>query len=206
MDKATEDGAPGRAGWEEFLGDDEQILWQGAPDAGVVWWDILSAKSITGVFSIVFAVAWLNVTSAMVAPQGFGQTSLVAPMSPLFQLVGVGLVLMGLHQIVGRVIWDAYVRRHSWYTLTDRAAFIASAPLGRRRLKRLPLQDTRPVLDDDMPGTVWLGEDITPAVRTRTAGRRAEELRKPLGFRRIAEARRVHRLVTDARDAIVARG
>lgn len=195
MDEARDSNNPEPTGWEGFLAPGESILWQGMPDDGAVWSDIFWPGAVMGGVISVFALLWVVVTGLLVIGMLGEGAVLLAVWLAVFLLVGLALLALGLFLIAGPVLWDAHLRRNTWYTLTDRTAFIATAPFGKRRLVRLPLGGTQPLLEPGNPGTVWL---------TGTAGRGGPGTGRAHpreGFRRIAEAEAVFGLVQQARTA-----
>ncbi len=188
-------------GWEGILADGESILWQDRPATGVFWRDLLHPLTFFGLFFFGFSVFWVAMASVMSSgPGGFGL---------IFPMFGIPFVLVGFYLLVGRIFWDAYVRAHTWYTLTDRAAYTATDVLGRRSLKRVGFDEmTRLDLEDSRPGSVWFSETIATHSyrhrRSRSAGYRSGPLRTqttvtPVGFARIPEPRPVYRMIADRR-------
>ncbi|MGB0905583.1 MAG: hypothetical protein ACPGVJ_11865, partial [Mangrovicoccus sp.] len=96
------------------------------------------------------------------------------PLAGLF-CVGLGGKIAG-----GDVILDAYRRSNSWYSLTDRRAFIATKLRGKRQLQTFPITDQSAlVLEDGTPGSVYFAKSDGKAS-------------KRIGFRQIEEARAVY--------------
>lgn len=187
------------AGWDGLLESGETILWQGRPRGGVIWADILSAESLFGIPFTAFALFW----TAMASSMSGGDTGPGGPIALLFPLFGLPFIVVGVYMLVGRLFWDAYVRRNTWYTLTSAGAFVATQTLGRRSLKRYPYDAmVEPELEDNTPGTVWFGEEIR---LVRSGGRngptRTREQRIRKGFRQIDEARSVYRMILEHRRA-----
>lgn len=159
------------AGWEGLLDPGERIVWQGRPDTAVVW----TARSIpTMLFGVVFAgfaLFWMIMASE--APGNFWMFGLI------HFAVGVGL-------IIGPTFWSAYRRRNSWYTLTDRRAFIATdmPPMGRR-LKSYPIDaDTVLEFDGNEPGTIHFAHEYR---RSKNGSYKVN-----IGFERVTGAAEVY--------------
>lgn len=189
----TDSAAQAPASLEELLPPGETILWRGRPDGRVAWSDMLSMRSVHGLMAIVFALFWMN-TSNRIGGSGH------------FPYFGLTFVAIGLYFIVGRLLWEAVLHRRTWYTLTDRAAYIATDLLDRK-LDRYELRPDLPVeLEDGAPGTVWFAERIVHRPgrwRTVNGDREYEPPhteRHRIGFRRIAEARMVWRLLNEAKE------
>ncbi len=52
---------------------------------------------------------------------------------------------IGLYQLVGQHFFKAYIRRHTFYTLSDRRAFIATDAFGKRTLDSYPITKSSPL-------------------------------------------------------------
>ncbi|KIQ70352.1 hypothetical protein [Wenxinia marina] len=183
------------AGWEDILAPGERILWQGRPAGGIVWSDLVSVQTVFGLFFTGFAVFWTSMASGMGVPRNAPG---IFNLFPLFGLLFVGI---GLYQVVGRLFWDAFARNRTHYTLTDRAAYIATDLPGKRSLETHRLSgDVPPRLEDGDFGTVWFGEKTHHRPGGWRGGkyRRARTWSTPVGFRRIPDARRVFGLVRQA--------
>lgn len=183
--------APVPEGWEGILAPGERILWQGRAEPGVDWPALIDMRTPFGLFFAGFACFWMWMAASMGAPGPF----------PLF---GLPFLLVGLHLAFGRVFWDALTRRSTHYTLTDRTAFIASAPFGKRKLERWTLRPGMAlVLDDGDPGAVWFDQITTPYSSNFGPGRSRRyygprSTSRRIGFDRIAGARQVYGLMRQA--------
>lgn len=191
------------SGWDGILDDGEEIIWQGRPDSLVVWRDLLSFQSFFGLFFTGFSVFWMAMAAAMTS----GRSGPDGIMS-FFPLFGLPFFLVGSYLVVGRLFWDAYARGRTWYTLTNKRAFIAREIFGNRSLKDYSFADmTMLDLQDDTPGSIIFAEDV----HTRHKRRRRSNgtyvrsgtstQRIPIGFRRIEDARSVYRLIREHRES-----
>ncbi len=166
-----------RSGWEGILDEGEDILWQGRPDAAIQlkignWATFLFGLAFAG-----FALFWMIMASQ--AGGGFWMFGL------LHFMVGIGLSF-------GAIFWDAYKRRHSWYTLTDHRAFIATdMPIKGRTLKSYPINDDT-VLEyqQGQLSTIHFSEET----RRGNKGRRYTV---KIGFEGIGEGEKVYRLMRE---------
>ncbi|KFI31555.1 hypothetical protein CDV50_02215 [Haematobacter massiliensis] len=174
-------GASASGGWEGILEPGERVLWQGQPEPGLDLSRASLGRLASALPLVIFGLFWIAVTVEA------GGDDLIARLFPLF---GVMILIGGLWHGGLRLLWDSYVLRHTVYTLTDRRAFIATDPMGRKRLKSWPL-DEMVLLDYDgeVPGTIWFGQQFNP----NRPGRRR------VGFQRIAEARRVYDMMRKIR-------
>ena len=189
------------SGWDGILQQGETILWQGQPERGIVWRDALSPLGLFGVVFTGFSLFWMGAAASMLRDgPGFPFT--------LFTLFGLPFLMVGLFMMGGHVVLDAYVRATTWYTLTDRTAFVAREAFGKRTLESYPIAEMdRLELADGVPGDVIFGmaHNAYPkrvAKQRRSRNRLVTGTTVQLGFRRIAEARKVWRLLRDRRAAL----
>lgn len=113
-------------GWDGILDDDETILWQGRPD-GSLQFDFSEPKKLAiGAFFVSFSLIWM--WGALQAG-GF------------FWIFGLLFFGNGLFNSVGVHFWKAYVRQNTYYTLTNKRAFIATDLLGKKGLRSYPIED-----------------------------------------------------------------
>jgi hypothetical protein len=169
------------AGWEGILDRGERILWQGRPDPTVVFKPRHAATFVFGFFFAGFALFWM--IGASQAPGPFWMFGLI------HFSVGIGLM-------IGPIVYPPWVRRHTWYTLTDRRAFIATdVPLRGRDLKSYGISE-KTVLDFQQgpPGSIYFAEEYK---RTKNGSRRV-----PIGFERIEEASTVLSLMREVQRGV----
>lgn len=191
------------SGWEGIFQDGERILWQGRPDTDVVWRDLLSSETVFGVFFTGFSVFWIASASSIInmgPHMGGGGIGAIFSFFPLF---GLPFLAVGLHMVIGRIFFDAYMRGKTWYTLSNEAAYIARDAMGRRSLKRYGFAEMlAPDLVDGHPGSIFFAEELKQYQSgSRNSSRRTTAKRTRIGFRRIDDARTVYRLIADQRDA-----
>lgn len=153
-------------GWEGILAPGERVIWQGRP-----------ARDLR-----------LIVRDPMEFGLGMALTlGPLAPMAILWRGGGSGWawlvppLLLGLWCLLGPGLRDCYRRRRTWYSLTDRRAFIATALCGRRKLTARAL-GWPPRHDGGDPGTLDFAAPGAP----------------PFRFERIADAGSVRDLATAA--------
>ena len=169
-----------RDGWEGILDTDEEIVWQGRPDGKVVLRIGNILTFIFGLFFAGFALVWML---------------LAATAGGLFWAFGLIHFSVGIGLAFGALFYSAWLRRRTWYTLTNRRAFIApDRPILGKRLKSYPItDDTVLEFDDARPGTIYFAEEIR---RTNNG-----TSRKSIGFERIADARDVYKLIREQQRA-----
>lgn len=170
---ADASGEPAPAGWEGILDEGEQILWQGRPGTGVRWKAANIVTSIFGLFFAGFAVFWM--TMAAQAPGGFWMFGLI------HFFVGVGIAVLP-------PFWSSWRRKHTWYTLTDRRAFIATdMPLQGRKLKSYEIgPDTTLDYEAGDRSTIYFHHEYRRGKNGST--------RVDIGFERIEDGAEVYRL------------
>ena len=176
-DTAT-DGHAAVPGWEGILDPGERIVWQGRPDQGfnIAASDIGSA--VFALFFTGFAVFWM---------------SRAAEMGGAFWMFGLIHFSVGLGLVWKSVFGPTRRRRRTWYTLTDRRAFIATdtAKTGRA-LKSYPITpETRITYKDGPPATIHFARE-----RHKTSKGRSYISR--IGFERIADGQNVLALLRKA--------
>ena len=161
----------GQDAWASILDPGEQILWQGRPDGRIVLRPGNIVTFIFGLFFAGFALFWMIMASRA---GGFFWAFGLIHFS-----VGVGLSF-------GAIFWGAFVRRRTWYTLTDQRAFIATdLPVRGRGLKSYPI--TADMMLDYAPGdpaSVWFAAE-TRRTKNGTSTKR-------IGFERIADGDEVY--------------
>lgn len=187
-------------GHDALFAPGEDILWQGRPGAGLIWADVLERGTFVGAFFTGFSIFWIH-----------GARSSASPDEPLagliFPLAGVVFLALGLWLMIGRHLWDIAIRSGTSYTLTSSHAYITRDTFGQRSREAWPLAELSAIhLIDRTPGAVLF--DAPPEVRMRHA--RADRIKPPfsgykraLGFRQIEDPRRVHRLLSEARDRLL---
>jgi hypothetical protein len=191
------------SGWDGILEPGETILWQGQPVPGIIWRDMINARLPMGIIFTGFSTVWITLAIWMA-------TSIEAPilMRLLFPTFGLPFLGIGLYMLAGHLLWDAMVRRGTWYTLTDRTAFVATDILGRRKLDSFPIATMAPAeLIDGNPGDVIFGMAHhgfpDPVAMQGGPGKRLMiRTGATTGFRRITEARTVWRLLRDRQAAL----
>ncbi len=159
-------------GWEGLLDQGEVILWQGQPSGRVRFGFAEIGAAIFGLFFAGFALFWMIMAS--MAGGFFWMFGLI------HFSVGIGIIFAG-------PLGGAWVRRHSYYTLTNQRAFIAKdMPFVGRRLASYPIGPTSEVLfEEERDGAASLY-----FARAERRNRRSNGRRK-IGFEQISEGRKV---------------
>ncbi len=166
-------------GWEGILDPNEAILWQGRPDGAFTLSPKAGIPVLFGLFFAGFALFWM----IMAARSG-----------GFFWMFGLIHFGVGLSLALSPVIWPTWRRRHTWYTLTSKRAFIATdIPFSGKRLDSYPITaDTVISFLDNTPATLHFAETITRTQKGVT--------RTPIGFERIPDGRKVLGLMRRVQD------
>lgn len=200
----AEAGASARvpAGWEGILDPGEVILWQGQPQARFDWTQLFNSRSAFGFIFAGFSVFWMVAAwgTTRIGLSLVPDASFMAFLMPLF---GLPFLLLGLNMAFGPQLMAWARRKGSWYTLTDRHAFIAVELLGKRSLERYPLgPQMHPALEEGFPGSVWFA---TAGPETGLGHRWGGVMSLPsfdglnrIGFEAIPEARTVYFMLLEA--------
>ncbi|HFC04770.1 MAG TPA: hypothetical protein ENJ55_03605 [Rhizobiales bacterium] len=115
--------------------------------------------------------------------------------APLFKLLFGGMfVVIGLYLVIGRFFWDSFKRRHTYYTLTDKRAFVATNTW-KKSLRALPI--TTSSLVEYQPGkeaTIILQRE------SRNTGEGVTTIEH--GFEFINDGEKVYRLISEIQNGL----
>lgn len=162
------------AGWDGILDEGERIVWQGRPDPSFHLSIGTVFIAVFGLFFAGFALFWMVMASR--AGGVFWMFGLI------HFSAGVGIIFFGTY-------WDTLRRRGTWYTLTDRRAFIATnLPFKGKRLQSYPI--TAETALDFTAGP----QATIHFAREERRGNKGRRYTVPVGFERIADGDAVYRL------------
>ncbi|MCW8842142.1 MAG: aspartate carbamoyltransferase catalytic subunit [Rhodobacteraceae bacterium] len=172
--------------WAGLLDEGETILWQGRPDGSVTFTIANLMTSLFGLAFAGFALFWM-----IMASQAGG----------FFWMFGLIHFCVGCGLAAGPLFWDAFRRRHTWYTLTNQRAFIATnLPFKGKSLDSYPMTADTPLsLMDGPPATVYFAAGLR-------RGRNGKRHHTKIGFERIEEGREVFRMMRDIQSGDMPRG
>ncbi len=188
-------------GWSGLLAEGEHILWQGQPEPGIDWRAFFGPSILIGAFFTLFSMIWIGMSASMISG-----SDVPFPFQ-LFPLFGLPFLLVGPFMLGGHVIWDAFIRSQTWYSLSTRQAFVAQQVFGRRKLTAHPIAEMGRInLIDGQPGDIIFGVSAQRRQIVRKGpGRSGVQMGLSLqnqGFFRIAEARKVYRMLRDQQTAL----
>lgn len=167
-------------GWEGILHTGEKILWQGRPGqdfhigAGQIF------GGIFGLFFAGFAVFWMT---------------MAARADGIFWMFGLLHFSVGVAMTFGSIVGPTWRRRHTWYTLTDRRAFVATdLPFKGRTLKSYPITPSTRIAYRSGPyATIHFAEE-------RRKNSKGHSYTVKIGFERLEDGDAVMRKVREAQE------
>jgi hypothetical protein len=163
-------------GWEGLLRDGEEILWQGRPEPGIALKPTHIFSTLFGLAFSGFAVFWMVMASRA---GGF------------FWMFGLIHFSVGISMSVGTIIGPAYMRGKTWYTLTNRRAFIADISIfGQKRLNFYPIAPETPI-------SIITGNYTTINFASKTRRGKNRTYTVPIGFERLNDGPTVSKLISD---------
>lgn len=161
--------------WQDILQKGERILWQGRPSARIHLRLPDLPMMLFGLAFAGFALFWMRMA-------GMGGGS--------FWMFGLIHFAVGLLVFTLPLVWRPLLRARTFYTLTDRRAFIArDLPMAGRNLDIYPINlMSELTLKPGNPGTIWF------APRSRGWG--GFDLNRRIGFEFIPDAEQVFGQIT----------
>lgn len=164
----------------------EKLLWKGSPEPGIRLRPRDAFLFLFGLFFFGFSIVWEYIAFTNGSP-GF------------FLIWGIPFIAVGTYLVIGRFFWEAYKRKRTAYTLTDRRALIQVNTVGRSQ-KAVALKEVAEIeLEErgDGMGTIVFGRDITvgsgDATNTYAAPR----------FEFIKDAKRIYDMIETARNKAI---
>ncbi|NNE86440.1 MAG: hypothetical protein HKN27_00055 [Silicimonas sp.] len=182
----------GSEGWQDWFDDGEALLWQGAPQPGVIHW---GRNILLTAFGIPFLSAGL-VCAAMglgyIAKFTFGEMAL----GVFLAAFSVPFVAVGGAMIFGTWVSDYIVPRRTRYALTSKAGYVATRYWGRK-MDVFPVRaGTRVELQQHRSGAATVHFHFE---ETRDSDGDVRIEKK--GFENIADGQAVYRLIRDVQAA-----
>ncbi len=139
------------------LSSGETIYWAGMPNPSVIFH---SADWAAVPFSLLwggFAIFW---ETSVLGYWGFASKSPSHPVSYFMALWGVPFVVIGQYMIWGRFFVDSWLKRRTYYAVTNRRILILQE--GWKRSTRFSFLESIPELtcEGSVTGTLWLGTKL----------------------------------------------
>ncbi|WP_417249755.1 aspartate carbamoyltransferase catalytic subunit [Celeribacter sp.] len=98
------------SGWDDLLANDEQVLWQGQPDDTIHLSGRQVALMTFGALFAGFAYLYMRTAAQNAGP---------------FWMFGLIHFAIGMYIALAPIVVRPYLRKRTWYSLTNRRAFIA---------------------------------------------------------------------------------
>ena len=158
-------------GWEDIFDYGEELLWQGRPDTAFVWQKKHLQTTLLGLVITGFGVVWITMTSTN---------------GGYFWLLGIGFLLIGPLLALAPPYMNTLMRGSTWYSLSNKRAFIATERKAvGRKLRAYPI-DPDFVLEFDHadPATIYF------ALEVRQSG--SGPYTAKIGFERINDGQEVY--------------
>lgn len=168
--------------WAGLLDADEKIIWQGQPDSGIKPTLSMIGNAGVGLFFAFMGLRGLIQSYSDSGPHG----------NSLLIFSGFGLIFAGYH-----VFAPGFLRRYTWYMLTDRRAFIAeNVPFCGLTTNSYPItSETVIELEEGTPPSVIFASENKSFARMFFIDRGPSN--SEIGFEYIADARHVLKLMRD---------
>ena len=173
-----------------YLREDEQLLWSGKPKLGILF-------RSSDLFQVPFAAVWLYlvVNDFIMTEQGSFPTK-IEPMLLLF-------VAVGLYMLIERFIHEMIQRQYSYYAVTNQRVMVKSGVFtsqvqstGLRSIVSIQLKERR-----SGQGSLTF-ETVSNLARKGLLNNKSNTQAAPLSFYKIADARQVFALITQAQQRL----
>jgi hypothetical protein len=173
----------------------ETLRWADIPNARVIfhaedWASIPFSLMWTG-----FVIFWECKALGLIgAPKSFDSFSAIW---------GIPFLLFGNYIVWGRFIHDAWLKRRTYYAITNRRALVLQEGWVRRLASTFPHELSTIHREGIQTGTLWLGPKY-PVIGPRGSKKRSMsrfDVEEVLVFADIDDVDRVHRWLMELRDA-----
>ena len=144
------------AKFQPELASGENLLWTGKPDPSVIFhsedWLMVPFSLLWGGFAIFWEASVLGYVDFNSKPARHGPL--------LFGLWGIPFVLLGQYIIWGRFVCDAWLKRRTYYAVTNRRVILVQQTW-KRKIQFIFFEAIPSVTTEgNDPGTLWLGEKL----------------------------------------------
>jgi hypothetical protein len=139
--------------FQRYLFAGERILWSGHPKRGIVF-------SRSDLIAVPFSLMWGGFAIFWNA-QVWTDLNTGTANDWLFKLWGLPFLAIGLYLIVGRFFYDAWVRSHSYYAVTnERVLVLRTSPTSKLTSREIPSLPMFELTDHwDGTGTIAFDSD-----------------------------------------------
>jgi hypothetical protein len=177
----------------------ESVYWAGMPNPGVIFhsddWAVVPFSLLWGGFAIFWEAGVLGY---------WGNGSRGGSPSIFMALWGVPFVLIGQYMIWGRFFYDAWLKRRTYYAITNKRLLVVQEGWTQKTSSMYLAHIPAIELEGAKTGTLWFGKKY-PVIAGRGQKRRSMS-RYDLGdvpvFADIDDLDGVHRLVQELREKI----
>ena len=169
------------------LGRSERLLWAGRPGQGILF-------RPSDIFLIPFSLMWGGFAI-------FWETAVITMGAPFFfMLWGIPFVLVGLHLIFGRFIFDAWARSRTWCGVSNERILIRAGGISSRltTLNLASLSEVSMTEKSDGRGTLTLGPAAPAGFNIQKRGWPGAGSNQSPSFEAIGNARQVLDVIRDA--------
>jgi hypothetical protein len=145
----------------------ERIQWAAMPNPRIIFhsddWYIIPFSLLWGGFAIFWEAGVLGIWES---------NSKSHPFSWFMSLWGIPFILIGQYMIWGRFVWDAWLKRRTFYAATNRRILVLQE--GWKRKFQFTFLESIPEIsrEGDDIGTLWLGTKL-PILGTRGSSKRS---------------------------------
>ncbi len=167
--------------WTPVLAPGERLLWWGTPAQGIRFRVEDALKIPFGLLFFGFSLIWSRAAWRTDADL-------------LMKIWGLPFVAVGFYLVVGRFLWDAYLRKHTRYALTESRALIAVSK-GRRQFFSIPIALATEV--DILPGPLTTILFDTPALPSTVIRHPRLDSFRGRGFEFIEDGEAVYRQIIE---------
>lgn len=131
----------------------ERMYWAGMPNPRVIFhsddWYAIPFSLMWGAFAIFWETSVLGY---------WGNRSSVGAFSLFMVVWGIPFVVIGQHLIWGRFLYDAWLKRRTYYVVTDRRVLIVQEGWPHRKVSATYLEEIPSIeREGATTGTLWFG-------------------------------------------------
>lgn len=176
------------------LSSGERILWAGKPNPGVIFhsddWYLIPFSLMWGGFAIFWESGVLGF---------WGHNSKGAPI--FMAIWGIPFVVIGQYLIWGRFFFDAWIKRRTYYGVTNRRVLVVQEAWSRKTSSMYIDAIPNVERNGEVTGTLWFGPKIpTISGNRQTRGWSRYNVGYMPVFADIDDVDSVYRLVLDLRE------